>query len=109
MTRASVIKRSKINGKVSTKLVDKTLRNKLYVDLKPPYNICRKGKEPLILKPVVTIDPVTIWFEVTQCDDKKAMTIADLVDTMWLSRYPWPPDITYDRGREFLGYQLKTP
>ena len=90
-------------------LVDETPCHYFCVDSIVPYKIPRKGKEPLILKPVVTIDPVTIWFEVTQCDDKKAMTIADLVDTMWLSRHPWPPDIAYDRGREFLGYQLKTP
>ena len=26
---------------------------------------------------------------------------------MWLSRYPWPPESTYDRGREFLGHKFK--
>ena len=30
------------------------------------------------------------------------MTIANLVETMWLVRYPWPVEITYDQGEEFL-------
>ena len=50
------------------------------------------------------IDPVTGWFEVTQYNDKKAMTIANLVETTWLVRYTWPVENTYDRGGEFLGH-----
>ena len=53
------------------------------------------------------IDPVTGWFEVTQYNDKKAMTIANLVETTWLVRCPWPVEITYDRGGEFLGHKIK--
>ena len=45
------------------------------------------------------IDPVTGWFEVTQHNDKRAMPIAKLVKTMWLSRYPRPMDIIYDQGK----------
>ena len=44
------------------------------------------------------IDPVTGWFEITKYNDKKPMTIANLVETTWLVRYPWPVEITYDRG-----------
>ena len=50
------------------------------------------------------IDPVTGWFERTQYNDKKAITIENLVETTWLVRYPHPVEITYKRGREFLGY-----
>ena len=53
------------------------------------------------------IDPVTGWFEVTQYRNKKAMKIANLVETTWLVRYPWPVDIMYDRGGEFLGHEFK--
>ena len=53
------------------------------------------------------INPVTGWFEVTQYNDKKFMTIANLVQTMWLSRYPWPSEITYARRSEFIGYEFK--
>ena len=35
------------------------------------------------------------------------MTIANLVETTWLSRYPWPSEITYGRGSEFLGHRFK--
>ena len=36
------------------------------------------------------INCVTGWFEVVQYDDKRAITIANLVETTWLSRYPRP-------------------
>ena len=35
------------------------------------------------------------------------MTIVNLVETTWLVRYPWPVEITYDRGGEFLGHEFK--
>ena len=44
-----------------------------------PYKIRRKGKEPLILKAVTVIDTVTRWFEITQYNDKKEMTVENLV------------------------------
>ena len=55
-----------------------------------PYKIIRKGKEPFIIKSDTIIDPVTWWFEVIQYNDKKAMTIATLVETTCLVQYPWP-------------------
>ena len=36
------------------------------------------------------INPVTGWFEVVLYDDKRAIIIANLVETTWLSRYPRP-------------------
>ena len=45
------------------------------------------------------IYPVTGWFEVTQYNDKRAMVISNLVETVWLSKYPRPMDITYDQGK----------
>ena len=53
------------------------------------------------------IYPVTGWFEVTQYNDMKAMMIANLVETTWLVRYPWPVEITYNQGVELLGQQFK--
>ena len=53
------------------------------------------------------IEPVTGWFEVTQYSNKKATTITNLAETTWLVRYPWPVEITYDRGEEFLGHKFK--
>ena len=53
------------------------------------------------------IDPVTGWFEGVLYDDKGAITIANLVETTWLSRYPRPIEITYDQGKEFIGRELR--
>ena len=75
-------------GKLPVKMAEETLWNKLYLDLIGPYKIRRKGKDPLILKTVTTIDPVTGWFEVTQYSDNKAMMTANLEETTWLVRYP---------------------
>ena len=54
-------------------------------------------------------DPVTGWFEITQYDDKISITIANLVETMWLTRYPRPTEITYDQGSEFISHELRKP
>ena len=53
------------------------------------------------------IDPVTGWFEITQSNNKKARMLANLVETMWLVRYPWSVKITYYQGGELLGHELK--
>ena len=55
------------------------------------------------------IDPVTGWFEGKKYDDKRAITIANLVETTWLYRYPTPIEITYDQGKEFIGHKFRNP
>ena len=72
------------------KLSEEKPWNKLCDDLIVPYKICRKWKEPVILKAVTMIDPVTGWSEINLYNDKKAMIIANLVETTWIFRYPWP-------------------
>ena len=102
VTKYDVCQRTKRStkkyGALPAKLAEETPWNKLYVDIIGPYKIRRKGKEPLILKSVTMVNPVTGWCEVTQYSDKKAMTIANLVETTWLVRYPRPVEITYNRG-----------
>ena len=71
-------------GKLTAKLVEEPPWNILFVDLIGPYKIHKKGKEPIILKVVIIIDPFTEWFEVTQYSDKKATTTANLVKTLWM-------------------------
>ena len=93
-------------GKIPAKLAEETLRNKLCVDLIGPYNIRGKDKEPMILKAVTMIHPVTGWFEVTHYSNKKLTTIENLAETTWLVRYPWPVEITYDQGVEFLSHEF---
>ena len=53
------------------------------------------------------IDPVTGWFEVTQYNDKRAMAIANLVETTWIYRYPRPMNITQDQGKQFIVHELR--
>ena len=58
-----------------------------------------KGKkENLRLKAVMMIDNVTGQFEVSQDDEERGITIANLVETICLSRYPRPIEIMYDQG-----------
>ena len=77
-------------------MAEETPLNKLCVDIIGPLKIHRKGKEPLILKSVIMIYPITGWFEMKQYSDKKATIIKKLVETTWLVRYPWPVEITYN-------------
>jgi hypothetical protein len=47
------------------------------------------------------IDPATGWLEIHQYDDKRSITVANIAEQDWFSRYPWPTQITYDRGSEW--------
>ena len=49
------------------------------------------------------IDSATGWFEIKQCDDKKSITVANIVKQEWLARYPRPYLITLDQGSEYIG------
>ena len=81
----------------------------LCVDLIGPYTISTKPKKKkkdkdLVLWCVTMIDPATSWFEIAPIpDNKTSMEIANIVETTWLTRYPWPSRLIYDRGTEFLG------
>ena len=44
------------------------------------------------------LDTVTGWFEISQYEEKGAISIADLVETTWISRYLRPIEITYEQG-----------
>ena len=81
--------------------------DKLCIDLIGPYTIRRKGKKDLICRCVTMIDPATGWFEIYQYDDKRSITVANIVEQEWFSRYPWPTQITFDRGSEFIGQDFQ--
>ena len=49
------------------------------------------------------IDPATGWFEIVEIPNKRADSIANLLEQVWLTRYPWPEQVVLDRGREFMG------
>ena len=75
-------------GELTAKLSEEIPWNKLFVDIIDPYKIPRKGREPLILKRVTTINPITGGFEITKYNNKKSMATANLVENTWLFRYP---------------------
>ena len=52
------------------------------------------------------IDPASGWFEVHQYGDKRAVTIANVVEQEWFSWYPWPTQITFDKGSKFTGHEF---
>src|SRR5688500_16195949 len=49
------------------------------------------------------IDPASGWFEIHQYNNKKAIMVANIAEQKWFSRYPWPTQVTFDRGSEFIG------
>ncbi len=53
------------------------------------------------------IDPAIGWFEIHQYDDKRSITVANITEQESFSRYPWPTQITYDRGSEFIGQDFQ--
>jgi hypothetical protein len=83
-----------------TKKAETTPWDKLCVDLVGPYKIQRKGKEDLICRCVTMIDPATGWFEIQRYDDKQSITVANIIEQQWFSRYPRPVQVTFDRGRQ---------
>ena len=53
------------------------------------------------------VDTVTGWFEIAQYDDKKLISIANLVETTWLSRYPRPIEIMHGQGSKFIDNEFR--
>ena len=80
----------------------------LCVDLIGPYEFNHKGKSSTTLKAVTMIDPATSCFEVQQYSDKQAITIANIVEMEWISRYPRPVKVIFDRGNEFMGQDFRS-
>jgi len=47
------------------------------------------------------IDPATGFFDIVDIGQKTADVIANWLEIHWLSRCPWPTEITMDKGSEF--------
>jgi transposase InsO family protein len=89
-------------GKLPPKEAEAIPWDKLCVDMIGPYTIKDDRKETTVqFQCVVMIDPATGWFELVK--EKDAMTVANAVEMTWLTQYPWPQEIMYDRGSEFMG------
>jgi hypothetical protein len=76
--------------------------DKLCADLIGPYKIRRKGTQDLICRCVTMIDPATGWFEIQQYDDKQYITVANIINQEWFSRYLWPTQVIFNRGSQLL-------
>eukprot|EP00957_Ditylum_brightwellii_P009251 700041-Ditylum_brightwellii.AAC.1 len=48
------------------------------------------------------IDPATEWFEITEIKTKRAEVVSNVVETTWLTRYPYTTQVVLDRGTEFM-------
>ena len=48
------------------------------------------------------IDPATNWVEIHEMPNKRADTIANIIEMAWFTCYPWPTQINLDRGSEFM-------
>ena len=57
-----------------------------------------KTNKYIIITSISIIDLITGWYQITQYDNKCAITITNFVETMWLNRYPQPMEILYDQG-----------
>lgn len=79
----------------------------LCIDLIGPYTIKHSDKKvSKTLKCVAMMNPATGWFEIAKYDIKRAITVANIVEQSWLSRYLRPSIVTLDRGREFVGKEF---
>ena len=55
------------------------------------------------------INPILGWFEIAQYNDKRAISIVNLVESKLLSRYHRPIEITDEQGLEYIGTELRKP
>ena len=101
-------RRNKKYGHLPPKEAEAEPWDKLCIDLIGPYTIQRKGKDKdLKCRCVTMIDPATGWFEIKQYDDKRSITVANIAEQEWFARYPWPTQVTFDRGSEFIGHDFQ--
>ena len=66
----------------------------------------KEGENELKLQAVTIIDPATRWFKMHEYDDKRAITVANMLEQQWLARYPRPSLTTCDQGNEFVGHEF---
>ena len=99
-----ITKKSQVNyGHLPEKRAEAIPWERLCVDLIGPYTIRNRKESPnLKLWCLTMIDPATGWFEVKDIKKKTAINIANILEHVWLTRYPWPQMLQYDKGSEFM-------
>ena len=95
-------------GKLPPKQAEVIPWETLCVDLIGPYTIKRQGKKkPISLWAMTMIDPATGLLEIAEIKTKSADVVANVAETTWFTRYPWPEKVINDRGTEFMA-EFKT-
>ena len=54
------------------------------------------------LHALTMINPATSWFDMTEIKTKSTEAIANKIEEMWLSQYPWPSKTILEQGNEFM-------
>ena len=72
-----------------------------------PYNFKQANNKVITLWALTMIDPATGWFDMTSIDTKRADVISNKLEQAWLTKYPWPIEVIFDRGTEFMA-EVKT-
>ena len=54
------------------------------------------------------IDPVTRWFKIAEIPSKRADDVVNVLETNWLTCYPWPTEIIIDCSKEFAAEVQET-
>ena len=94
-------------GYLPPKEAEAVIWDKMCIDLIGPYKSHRKGQPDLECKCIPRIAPASGWFEIHQYDNKKSITVANIAEHEWFSRYPRPTQVTFDRGSKFIGNDFK--
>jgi len=77
--------------------------SRVNVDLWGPKSVVNKNGYTYQIHVMTMVDPVTGWFEYAQLyeDAPTAKRCQEILDTVWLARYPRPKEIGFDNGGEF--------
>lgn len=95
-------KKNKVNyGELPPKNVTDKPWTVLCIDLIGPYTVLMNKEKLITLQAMTFIDPATGWFEIAEVKNKTSANISQLLDTVWLSRYPRPQRVVMDNGSEF--------
>ena len=76
-------------GQLPAKEAEAEPWDKLCVDLIGPYKFKQpNSKNDVDLWCAAMIDPATGWIEIAEIPDKRADTVADVIERTWLNPYP---------------------
>ena len=93
-------KHKKKYGHLPPKIAETTPWKRVNVDFIGPYTIKTKTKT-YELRCMTMIDPVTSWFEIARIIEPTSNEAQQVLDSIWLARYPRPQQIGFDNGSEF--------